>query len=289
VVGPSDLIYGVLLPALIAGVLLLLGGRGTSHAGRPRPLLGALAIGIGYLVAHTMRIGVPPVPFGTTQVPARDWIAWIVVGAIVLAPIRAIPRLERWSGPLYLALFSVLIFKLVLGNAVASDMGGLLVRLALTVALYTGWNLLERLSLRSTGPALPVGLIVAGSGIAASLLFSNAELPAQMCGAVCAGLGAAAVVGTMDKGFRLPIGALAVAVIVFAGNLVLGSVYDLPRASAALLALALLAPWASEWGKLASMTPTRRALVSAVAAAIPAAIAVAVAHAANTAPEPPGK
>ena len=282
-VGPSDLIYGVLLPALIAGVLLLLGGRGTSLAGKPRPFLGALAIGAGYLLCHVMRVGMPPVPFGTTQVPSRDWIAWIVLAAIVLAPIRVWPRIQRWGGPLYLAFFSVLVFRLVLGNALGDDARGLAIRLGLTMLFYVGWSLLERFTLRSTGPAAAVGLIVAGCGVAGCAFFGKSELLAQVCGAVCAGLGAAALVATMDKGASLPTGAVAVSLIVFVSTIVILSVYDMPRSSTVLLSVSLIAPFVSQIGKLKELSPMKRAFVAAAAAGIPAAIAVAIVHAASVA------
>lgn len=282
-VGPSALIYGVLLPALVAGLLLLFGARGTSHAARPRPVLGALAIGLGYLVAHVMLAGRPPTPWGDAQVPGRDWIAWLVLGAIVLAPLRASPPLERWSSPLYMALFSVLVFKLVLGSVLPADAGGLLIRLALTFLMYIVWNLLDRLALRTTGAAVPVGLVVTGAGIALAAFFSASGLLAQLTGAVCAGLGAAALVGFLDKGFRLPVGAVAIAMIVFVSVLVLASIYDLPRSSAALLVLALLAPWVSEQGRLAALSPAKRAWIAGAVSAVPAAIAVWIAHAAGSA------
>lgn len=282
-VGPSDIIYGILLPALIAGVLLLLGGRGTPLAGKPRPFIGALAIGTGYLVCHVMRVGMPPAPFGTTQVPARDWIAWLVLGAIVLAPIRLVPSLQRWSGPLYLALFSVLVFRVVLGNAIGTDFRSMMVRLALTVLLYVVWNVLERLAQRSTGPALPVGLIVAGSGVALCAFFTSSELLAQQCGAVCAGLSAAAAIGLLDKEFRLPVGALAVALLVFSGALVISAVYGLSAIAVVLLVVAFLAPCISQMGKASALPPLRRAFVALIASGIPAAVAVFIAHAASAA------
>ncbi len=282
-VGPADIIYGVLLPLLIAGVLLLLGGRGTSLAGKPRPFLGALAIGTGYLVCHVMRVGMPPVPFGTTQVPARDWIAWLVLGAIVLAPIRSWPAIQRWGGPLYLAFFSVLVFRLVLGSALGDDGKGIVIRLGLTMLFYVGWIVLERFTLRSTGPAASVGLIVAGCGVAGCAFFGKSELLAQVCGAVCAGLGAAALLATLDKGACLPTGAVAVSLIVFTSTIVILHVYDMPRASTVLLSVSMLAPIVSQIGKLKELPPMKRAGIAAIAAGIPAAIAVAITHAASVA------
>jgi hypothetical protein len=282
-VRPSDLIYGILLPALIAGVVLMAGGRGTPLAVRPRPLLGAIAIGAGYLVAQTMIAGRPHSPFAEGEVPARDWIAWLVLAAIALAPLRESPAFVRWSGPLYLALFSVLVFRLTLAHATAAGGASLAVRGALTVALYAAWNVLDRVALRSSGAALPIGLVTAGSGIALCALAIHVAVLAQLAGAVTAGLCASVVLGWVDKGCRLPIGAVAVTLIVFAGVLAITSVYGLPLASALLLVAAILAPCATEIGRLHALPPAKRALIALVASAVPAAIAVLIAQGTNSA------
>jgi hypothetical protein len=125
-----------------------------------------------------------------------------------------------------------------------------------------------------------VALVVAGAGIAASALLVHIAVLAQLTAAVCAALGAAAMLGLIQKDLRLPTGALAVVMIVFSGVLAQSATYDLPLASVALLVAAVLAPWISELGKLAKASATRRALIAAVAAAVPAAVAVAIANAA---------
>ena len=280
---PSDLIYGVLLPALIAGVLLLAGGRGTPLAVRPRPFLGALAIGAGYLVAQVMLAGMPCAPFAEGEVPARDWIAWLVLAAIALAPLRVAPAFARWSGPLYVALFCVLVVKLVLGPTLPPGGTSLLIRGVLTLALYAAWNVLERVAVRSTGAAVPIGFVIAGSGIALSALASHVAVLAQLTGAVTAGLAAAVVIGWVDKGFRLPVGAVAVTLIVFAGVLAVTSVYGMPPASVVLLVAAILAPCATEMGELDALPRGRRALIAFVASAVPSAIAVMIARGASAA------
>jgi hypothetical protein len=87
----------------------------------------------------------------------------------------------------------------------------------------------------------------------------------------------------MDKGAYLPTGAVAISLIVFASTIVITGVYDLPRASIVLLAVSLVAPCVTQLGKLAALTPMKRAVVAAVAAGVPAAIAVAITHAASVA------
>jgi len=274
----SVLIYGVLLPALITGVLLMLGGRGTGLAGRPRPFLGALAIGAGYLVAHAMIVGkIFEPPFGERVLPPVDWLPWIVLGLIALAPLRGWPDHARWIGSMYIVLFSVLVSHLIVGR---DELASLLVRAALAAVLVIVWYAVERLALKSSGPALPLALLVAGSGIAVSSLSSGVAVFAQLSIAVCAGLGAAVLVGVLDKSFRLPIGVVAVTVIVFAAAIVQPWIYGLPPLAAVLLAVSLVAAWVSETGKLAHASAAKRALIAAAAAAVPAAIAVAIARAA---------
>ena len=277
----SNLVYGVFLPALIAGVLLLLGGRGTRLAGRPRPFLGALAIGAGYLVAHWMIVGEIFVPPSGERVPAPvDWLAWIVLGVIVLALLRGWPDRARWIGSMYIVLFSLLVSHLIVGSALDDDVAGHFGRAALAAALVVVWYALERLALKSSGPALPFALLVAGSGIAVCSLSSHVAVFAQLTGAVCSALGAALLLGVLDKAFRLPIGAVAVTVVVYAAAIVQAWIYGLPPLAAVLLVVSVVAAWVSETGKLAHASPVKRALIAAGAAAVPAAIAVALTRAA---------
>lgn len=274
----SPILYGVLLPALVAGLVLLFGGRGSPDEWKPRALLGAVAFGLGYLIAHVMLTGMPPVPSASVQVPGQHWIAWFVAGAIALAPFRRVAAIQRWSGPLYLALFCVLSFRFPLQNILSNEMGHVALRFGLTLVMYMVWNATDRLASQSRGFALPAGLIVAGTGIALSaLLAAHSAALAQLVGAACASLGAAAVVGLIDKQFRLPVGAVSIVLIVYAGALVNASIYDLPKSATVLLVAAIVAPWISETRKFKDASPWKRAIVAGISAAIPAAIATLIA------------
>lgn len=272
----AGLIFGVPVPAIIAGIVLFF-GRGSGEVRPARVFLGALALGAGYLIADSALAGIPRLPSASVQITMREWIAWFVLGAIVLAPIRELAGIARWSNPLYVALFCVLTFRFPLANQLSSDVGGLAIRFGLTFALYVAWNASDRLAERLRGPALPAAWVVAGTGIALSALFSRSALLAQLAGAVTAGLGAAAVVGLVDKGTRFAAGAVAITWIVFAGVLVNGAIYDLPRASIALLVIALLAPWCATAQKL-ERRPWIQTLIALLASALPAGIAVLIAY-----------
>jgi hypothetical protein len=270
----SDLIWGVLVPALVAGLLLLASGRGTPFEERPRPVFGAIALGLGYLVAHVAILSWPPIPGGEQQLGARDWIPWFVAGAIVLAPLRNVKRLARFATPFYIALFSVLIFRNTLMHVLPDGVGSLAIRFGLTLSLYGVWAATEKLALRVNGPAIPASLVVTGIAISLSALFSHIFTIAQQTGAVVAGLGAAGVLALLDKRASLPIGAVAIAMIVYACALVNAAIYDLPRASWILLTISVLAPWLGESSRFARFSPNKKCLVDMAFAAVPAIVAV---------------
>jgi hypothetical protein len=271
------LLYGILLPALVAGIVLLAGGRGTPLAERPRPFLGALALGVGYLIAHVAIVGAPPVPWGDQQLPAQQWIAWFVLAAIVLAPLRGIERWAAWANAGYLALFSVVVLRQSLANVETRTFE----RFAYTLGFYAIWTATERLAARARGPALPAALVVAGTGISLSALMMHSASVAQLAGAVCAGLGAAGVIGLVDAGFHLAVGAVAIAMIVFGSAIVNAAIYDLPGSSIVLLAASCVTPWIGELPAFARLSPKKKACVFGILAAVPAAIAVWLAQAAG--------
>lgn len=275
--GPSDLIFGVLAPAVIAGFVLLLFGRGAGSARPARTFLGALALGAGFLIAHFAITGRLRFPSATQQITTDEWLAWFVLGAIALAPLRHVESLKRWANPLYVALFSVLTFRFPLATQLSNDVAGLAIRFGLTLVMYVGWNASDRLAERLRGPGLPAAWMIAGTGIAVAALFSRTGLFAQLAGAVTAGLGAAAVVGLVDKGTRFAEGAVAVTWIVFAGVLVNAGIYDLPRTSIALFFVALLAPTVASLKRFEDR-PLVQALVAASATTVPTGIAVWLAY-----------
>lgn len=275
--GPTALIFGVLVPAVFAGIVLLCVGRGTGDARPARAFVGALALGLPFLVAYRFIVGMPRLPSADVQIASHEWLAWFVLGAIVLAPLRNVEALARWSSPLYVALFAVLTFRFPLANQLSNDVAGLAIRFGLTLVMYVAWNASDRLSERLRGPALPTAWVVAGTGIALCALFARTALFAQLAGVITAALGAAAVVGWIDKGSRLADGAVAIAWIVFAGVLVNAGIYDLEKPSIALLLIALLSPWLATRKALAGR-PLAQTFLAFLGAAVPTGIAVWIAY-----------
>jgi hypothetical protein len=257
--------------------MLLFVGRGRGDARPPRAFIGALAFGVGYLVAYTSMVGLPRLPSAGVQIATHEWLAWFVVGAIALAPLREFERWKSWSGAFYLILFSVVSLRFPLEKVLTSDLSGLAVRFVLTLALFLAWSSSDSLAARLRGPALPAAWMITGVLIALSALFAGLASFAQFTGAVTAALGAAAVVGLIDRGTRFSSGAVAITWLVFAGALINAGIYDLSRVSIGLLVLALLAPWIVATKRFEGR-PLAAMLVAMIASAVPAGIAAWIAY-----------
>ncbi|MDZ4774771.1 MAG: hypothetical protein SGI72_16725 [Planctomycetota bacterium] len=275
--GPTALIYGVLIPAAVAGIVLMLCGRGSGEVRPARAFIGALAFGVGWLIAYRFIVGMPDLPGSTVQIAPHAWLAWFVLAAIALAPLRDIESLRRWSNPFYAILFSIISFRFPLANVLENDVSGIAIRFGLTLVMYMAWNASDSLATRVRGPALPAAWMISGVGVALCSLFAHVALFAQLAGALTAALGAAAVVGLIDRGTRFADGAIAIMWLVFAGALINAGIYDLSRVSIALLVVAMLAPWVVTRKSFAGR-PLVAAGVAMLAAALPTAIAVWIAY-----------
>lgn len=271
--GPSALLFGVLIPAVIAGIVLLVSGRrARAEPEAPRPVAGALALGAGYLAAHALLVGVPPVPGPDVTIPFLGWIFWMAAGAVLLAPLRAAPVVARFGNAFYVALFSILPYHLIRqpGPAPAAlDFGGF----GGVLLAYALWTATERLAHRRPGPALPAALWAACAGTAAMVLANASASLAQLVGSLAAGLGAAVVVALLVRGAHLASGAIAILAVVVASAVRLAIVYDLPTVCWVLVACAFAGPWLGEIQSLRARSPFLAGAVAFLAALLPAAAA----------------
>jgi len=279
--GPTDLLFGILIPAVVAGILLLVDAR----FGAPRPSLrslhlGAAALGAGYLIAHAWLVGVPASPLGESTVPYTAWIFWMVAAAIVLAPLRGWPATASLMRSLYPALFCVWMHRVIRGPGPHGGLGSVLA-FGAVLLVFVLWKLLERLAERKPGPSLPLALWAACAGTSVTLLMNKSGSLAQLVGAVCAGLGAAVVLTWIVRDNHLARGSVAIVAIVVASAVRIAVVYDLPTASWVLLAVAFALPWLSEVPGVRARSPRVRALAAFLGAAIPSAAAALVAAAAR--------
>jgi len=244
--GPTAIGLGILIPALFAGIVLLVSARrARSEPAVARPIAGALALGVGYLAAHAGLKAFPAWPWGDVQLDTMAKVFWMIAAAIVLAPLRVIPFVKRYGNSLYVALFAILPYHFV--RSAGEPRSGLdLAGFGSVLLVYGIWMSLERLALRRPGPTLPVALWAACAGTAAMLLANTSALQAQVVGALAAGLGAAVVVALLVRGAHLATGAVAILAVAIAAGVRNAVIYDLPTVCWVLVAVAFVGPWLGE-------------------------------------------
>ncbi|MBL8862786.1 MAG: hypothetical protein JNK02_12370 [Planctomycetes bacterium] len=253
--GPSALIFGVLLPAVVAGIVLLVSARrARAEPAAPRPVAGALGFGGAYLVAHAVLSGVPPIPWSEDALSNTGRLFWLVAGAVLLAPVRCAPFLRRFGDGFYVAFFAILPYHWIRDPGLERgvfDLAGI----GSVLLSYGIWRALEALARRRPGPGLPAALWAASAGTAGMLLANASAKQAQLVGALAAALGAAVVVALLVRGAHLASGAIAILAVVVISMLRLAVVYDLPTVSWVLAAVAFLAPWVGEFPGLRTRSP----------------------------------
>ncbi len=252
---------GLLLPALISGVVLLLAWVSRDRAEQAaRGWLGALALGGAYALGQALAFGgLPNLP--PTQ--GSDAIFWVAVGAAVLCVLESLLRVPRWAQPLLRLAFCLGVPWLLLERLIARgalDQPALKVG-GLALALFALWLALAAWSEKRAGASVPLVLWWTTSAGSAALLLSGSIVYAKFAGILAATLGAAVVIAWLQPSFLLGAGAAGVVAVVDASLWIAGIwISDLPSGVAILLGLAPLLAIAGEAGPLARLSPRKAVL-----------------------------
>lgn len=276
--GPLEFLLGILLPALLCGGLLAAAQRGGE---RVRSAGAGLAFGLAWFGAYVYWSGgLPAVPSAERTLPARDWLAWVVLvaGSSWLAVLAGVPAktLALVSRPVLSAGLAGLSLRIL-----AERSGSYWTPLLAAVSIFVAWRIAERWISAADGPRATLALCLSATGTSLASLFAHNSLIAALAGALAASLGAAAVLALLVPSFRLRSGAIAIVVLVLCGCL-LNDVFfaSFSRTGALLLVGSVLAPGLLELSSQGSVQPQHRwrdLLLAAGLALVPAALAVWIA------------
>jgi len=274
----AALVFGLVVPALLAAVIVVAGrGAATDRLG----WLAGAALVLGYVCGHVGFLGWPALPART----AEQWIPYAALTALTVSALGHWPaRTPRWPGWLMRA--AVLGVALVLwlrptmtyqwtGLASSGWLAGLL---GLALGVCFG---LERVLPALDPRAAWVAILCTLAGLAAALALSGSLALGEIAGSAAAAAGGGFVASLGPT--RRPIGRTSILALVtlLSGFLVCGAFYsELPRASALLL---LGAPFAARAvpRSLAQRSPWAGILAAGAVVLLVAAIAVAVAVASS--------
>ena len=183
-------LHGVLLPAGLAGLVLILGWRlFRSGAGVAPAWVASLAVGAAAVCGHALR-------FGWQWVPRESWrwLGWIVCGSALLGVVEGGSRSPwRWGARAALTWAAL---RLVLGYKLERAWAGFEGQawlIALSSAVLCAWWLWERgLGALTARPGALILWSVWSLGSVMLFCAYSARL-AELGGSICAGLGALAV------------------------------------------------------------------------------------------------
>jgi hypothetical protein len=267
--GPIDFLLGILLPAIFCGGLLAAAER---RGERLRSAGAGLAFGLAWFGAYVYWSGgLPAVPSADRTLPARDWLAWIVLVASVPSG-----RLSLVSRPILSAALAGLSLRIL-----AERSGSYWTPVLAAASIWFVWRIAERWIAASDGPRAPIALCLSATGTSLASLFAHNSLIAALAGALAACLGAAACLALFVPSFRLRSGAVAVVMLVLCGCL-LNDVFfaSYARTGAVLLVVSVLAPGMLELSPRDGARHAHRwrdVLLAAGLALVPAALAVWIA------------
>lgn len=271
----DSLLRGVIGPALVASLILLLGWRPWSARRPDGRWSGSLALGLSFFAAHSLLLARPPLPFGGRTLTAQEWLAWIALGGGVLFLFE--PRTGRAALALRIALATALLAS-VLRAKVRNDWDRTeqeLWQLGLCLGLILVWSSTELIARRARGASVPCALLLADAFFAVVAGLTGSVFLAQLGGALCAALGAACVLAWWRPDTTLAGPGIAIWAVTHAGLSMCAFFYSyMPGLDALLLGFAPLLAWVGELPVLRRRPPWQIVLGRMLGVALPAGIAL---------------
>jgi hypothetical protein len=250
-------LIGVLLPAIVAGLIVFFGSflLARDERGVPRSSgLVGFALGAAYLGSHWVLVGRPAwiwIELEPSSLAAKHWIFYGLVVATAGIPI--VESLSACRRALWHTLLRLVVLAVIVSGTLLSQMLNLwspgtsaLLVIGLGLAFMAHCASWDGLFKVTSGAQQSFLLVLIGAGFAGSILLSGSASLAQLVGALTAGLGALWVLALMKRQGRLTKGASTIVGAVFPGLLLNAALFvNFSLLNALLLILACHAPWLS--------------------------------------------
>ena len=271
---------GVLLPAVLSGLLLAVGWRVWKRdaEGVDGRWSGSLALAAAFLATYLAIAGAPSgILPGSDRTPTGlDWLFVLAAGAAVLFA-HPDPVLWRRLG-VRLAVSGLTVW-LVLKNAFANQLAGdaaIAWFLGLAALLLIVWTAADLRARRRSGASSPLVWWATAATLAGVAGLSGSLKLAQLSGAVAAALGAAVVLAWWRPRLSLAGGGVALASILLFGLGLNAHFFSYTTGlDVLLIAVAPLAPFLRVLPFLNRLEGKKRTLVELALAGIPLAVALA--------------
>lgn len=265
------ILYGILLPALLAGAVWGVAWRAWRRSAPPflgGQWAGGIACAGALAFAYFMLLGRPAFP----PLLAEDWLPYVACVAALIGVVENLairPLFAR--AVLWLALIAATVWVLLRNHPADWTSGQYQTWFACLVA--SGLVLqfvVELVAQRRAGASIPLSLWIWLASVAGALAATNSVKYGQLAGVLAAAMGAALVVAWVKPSISFARSTLTVLIPVAGGLLLCGYLYSyLPPNSAMILAAAPLTLCLGEFGFVSKRKPWIGVLVRAALVAIP--------------------
>ena len=209
------LIIGVLMPAVISLILLLMFWRGQSPDRHWRPLwVPALALYLAFLTSWYFLKGLPSWPV----TDSAGWLPWLAGAGALLGSfiaIRKLPPATVMPLRVFMSVTTVWLATQSLQSNAWKGQSWLWIA-GLSLLMFIIWISWEDLARRHEGPMLPLLLTINFTALAFAALLGESASISQSAGIICAALGAMVIVGLIRPSLNLSVATLFVAMPLFA-------------------------------------------------------------------------
>lgn len=280
----KQLVFGLLLPAIVGGGIFVLAFKSTRNRaekgnGLSLGWLVGVALSVGYIVGYIGLEGVPPFP----PREGVHWLCYLSLIGLILGIFWHLSLLVRLIAQVVV---SIVVPRLLLGSMFKYSWGqieGIIWWVCLAVAIFIFWNIVQQsFTLLPSGSWSPFVYFGLSGGTALILAVSGSLRLAQHTG-ILVGLFAAIWIITLflrpeDEGPVFPISASAVIALALAGIWMNGYFYEeVPVASAVLLLLSLFLTPVGQIEAIQRLGGRRSAFVQTMVIALPVIIAIGIA------------
>jgi hypothetical protein len=222
-------------------------------------------------------------PFLYRLIPGQnsDWLLYLTIASIFVGLVQAYtPSAPGLHGRMHALLLVGTIFALLAGQVRGEWSVPLSVAwvLGLTAVGILVWAALDELTTTTSGPAIPLFLLIlaVGSSLVASI--SGNIKVGQFVAGVAAPLGACFLISCWRPSMSLLRGILPTTMVVLAGAGLMGTFYsEVPLVCAIILALTPMGAWLLGRGPARRLGPWKAMFFYGAAGLIPVAVAVALA------------
>jgi hypothetical protein len=240
-----DFLWGIIAPAVLAAVAMVLAYLPRRKERSAQPWGAAVSVGVGFAIAFVAIRGKPAIP----PVAVDGWLMLMGLVAAIVGVIATAAGQRGRLGSWILSVAVLVVTAWLVMRPRSRNLSPQEFWIAVSVAaggMILWWIAVESLASRVTGMTMPLVLSITALASGAALMNAGSQAFGQLAGAIGVTLAAIAVMLLWMRGATISHGGVLAVAVLLLGLLICGQFYDLSLSHLILLAAAPLTAWLGE-------------------------------------------